>query len=89
MKILVVLVAMYLAGAILNAIQICRLYHHFEGELPYQITAYTFFLVMSHPLYVIVGTRNSFRNWDWMFERFYRDENGELQLRGKETVNDG
>ena len=83
MKILVVLVAMYLAGAILNAIQTCRLYHHYEGEVPLSVILYTICLMLVHPFYVIVGTRNSFRDWDWMLNRIYKDENGEFQTRQK------
>ena len=89
MNILIFVASMYLAGAILNMIQICRLYYYFENELPFSIIVYTFFLIISHPFYVIVGIRNSFCDWNWMFNRLYRDEDGELKVRPKgEAEND-
>lgn len=87
MNILIIVASMYLAGVLLNTIQICRLYQHFEGGLPIPIIFYTIVLILFHPLYVVVGLRNSLLDWDWMFSRFYKDENDNFQVRKGENSN--
>lgn len=88
MNILVILACMYLAGAILNVLQVAKTYKEVGGSSMWiGGYLYSFVIIFFRPLQVIGGTINCIRNWNWMEGKIAMDENGNF-VHMREEDND-
>lgn len=81
MTIVKVLVSMYLAGAILNAIQVSQCYCRIEQQPP-RITDFLLFLafVVVRPRQVIWGTFRAITNWNWLEGKIRKNDEGIFEV---------
>ena len=81
--VLKVLLSMYLAGVIINAIQIHRAYIAVE-ETDFHISDFLMFFcfMFIKPQYVVMGTINAIRDWDWMEGKIRKNDQGQFEPVG-------
>lgn len=85
-KIVILLAEMYLAAAILNAIQVCRVFKSLTGGLPITLAIEGFSMYLTDPIINVQGVWRAFHDWYWLDKRVYIDEDGEFRLHEMEDA---
>ena len=81
MKTLVFLACAYTASVLFNTIQIARFLICNGDKVSLIQLMYIFLFVCLRPSSNIFGLYTSLKNWNWMFERIDKDENGRYRVK--------
>ena len=81
MKVLVVLACAYVASALFNTIQMARFLICNGDKVNLIQLGYIFLIVCLRPSSNVFGLYTSLKNWNWMFERIDKDENGHYRVK--------
>lgn len=77
MTFLKIVLALYLAGALLNVLQMVRAYKRFENvHIPIKDLLYMFFFIFIRPHHLVKGVWLALLDWEWLDNKIAQDEDG-------------
>lgn len=85
--VLKVLLSMYLAGVVVNAIQAHRAYVAIE-ETGFRVGDFLMFFcfMLVRPKYVVIGTIRAICDWNWLEGKIRKNDQGKFEpVRGNEN----
>ena len=86
MIILKIIITLYLAGVIFNALQMARAYKNASGKrMSLSEFLYGLYFMFIRPRHVFYGTIRAIQNWRWLDDRIEMDEDGKFVLTQKEN----